>query len=218
MNRKQQQLAAYYILPPNDPMRDSPEWPGDLADRLYFIPGQLKFFYIIPSRNKYLSRKEEMAEVPRSTNQHTNPFPHVTVSVWGCQEKSLLDGTLEVPQGWDLTELEYVDSTDIPALPQKEVTRIATRLKAAEKYRQERDERDEIDAKKLKEATTIHTFTVLRRNWEMDGIGWVKQLESDERILVLTSHGSEYIAAMTELESKLKEYRDVVKMRRMQRL
>ena len=52
----------------------------------------------------------------------------------------------------------------------------------------------------------LKDFVILHKGWEMDNIGWIVELENGERKLVLTNHGSSYVADIKELEKKIKEY------------
>lgn len=55
-------------------------------------------------------------------------------------------------------------------------------------------------------AKLLHTFTVLHEGWEMDNTGWVYE-DKGTRFLVLTSHGSPYVAKAGELAELLTKHR-----------
>lgn len=52
----------------------------------------------------------------------------------------------------------------------------------------------------------LFEFPVLWSGWEMDNKGWIAE-KNGKRVVVLTSHGSEYIATEAELAKRIKEYR-----------
>ncbi len=55
---------------------------------------------------------------------------------------------------------------------------------------------------------TVFRFPVLHLGWEADGWGYV--VERDEkREIILSNHGTFYVASIKELESKIAEYTKV---------
>lgn len=56
--------------------------------------------------------------------------------------------------------------------------------------------------------TVIFEFPVLHQGWDMDGKGWVVERDK-KRFIVLTNHGSPYIANKKELEMQMKKYSDI---------
>lgn len=58
--------------------------------------------------------------------------------------------------------------------------------------------------------TKLFEFPVLHKGWEMDSRGWVAELDSGKRVLVLENHGTEYIAKESELQERIAEYEAVL--------
>jgi hypothetical protein len=55
----------------------------------------------------------------------------------------------------------------------------------------------------------LHKFDVLFHGWECDPDGWIVEVDN-ERLVILTDHGSSYIATTKELKERLKYYRTVI--------
>ena len=55
----------------------------------------------------------------------------------------------------------------------------------------------------------LFEFPVLWSGWEMDNKGWIAE-KNGKRVIVLTSHGREYIASEAELAKRLQDYRDAL--------
>ena len=56
----------------------------------------------------------------------------------------------------------------------------------------------------------IYEFPVLWSGWELDDKGWVVLDDSGNRVIVLTNHGAEYVASISELQEKIKRYKAAI--------
>lgn len=56
----------------------------------------------------------------------------------------------------------------------------------------------------------IYEFPVLWSGWELDDKGWVALDDSGKPVIILTNHGTEYVAATDELQEHMKRYRAVI--------
>ena len=58
----------------------------------------------------------------------------------------------------------------------------------------------------------VHTFPVMWSGWECDDVGYVvKETETNELKIALSSHGGFYIAKVKELFEKIHEYINAIK-------
>jgi len=64
---------------------------------------------------------------------------------------------------------------------------------------------------KGKEYEVIHEFPVMHEGWECDHCGFVVN-KNEKPALVLSDHGSFYFAKNKELEEKIAEYREAMKL------
>lgn len=55
--------------------------------------------------------------------------------------------------------------------------------------------------------TKLFEFEMLYSGWESDGKGWVCEEPDGKRFLLLTNHGTPYVAPLSELTEKLEEYK-----------
>ena len=70
----------------------------------------------------------------------------------------------------------------------------------------------EIIEKELnKKLTVLHEFDVAWVGWECDSEACVAQDEDGKKHLILTNHGSPYIASGNDLFQKILEYQDLIK-------
>jgi len=69
-----------------------------------------------------------------------------------------------------------------------------------------------MDKKKIEEqyGTVIFEFQVFHTGWELDATGWVVE-RGKKRFIVLTNHGTSYVAKNKELKAKIKEYSNIIK-------
>lgn len=59
----------------------------------------------------------------------------------------------------------------------------------------------------------VHSFPVLHQGWECDQEGHIiKRVETGKLFLALSSHGAFYLAKNKELEEKIEEYRNALKL------
>ena len=56
----------------------------------------------------------------------------------------------------------------------------------------------------------IFSFDVLWAGWECDSHAWVMEKPNGVRYIVMTTHGTPYVATRKELEDRLDEYRRVI--------
>lgn len=52
----------------------------------------------------------------------------------------------------------------------------------------------------------IYEFPVLWSGWELDDKGWVALDDSGKAVIILTNHGTEYIASTEEVQENIKRY------------
>ena len=69
-----------------------------------------------------------------------------------------------------------------------------------------------MNRKKVEEqyGTVVFEFPVFHTGWELDATGWVVE-RGKKRFIVLTNHGTSYIAKNSELKAKIREYSKVIK-------
>lgn len=58
----------------------------------------------------------------------------------------------------------------------------------------------------------IYEFPVMWAGWELDDKGWVALDDNGKKVIVLSNHGSEYIASIDELQEKIKRYKATIKV------
>jgi len=56
----------------------------------------------------------------------------------------------------------------------------------------------------------IFNFTVLWAGWECDSHGWVAEKEDGTRVIILTNHGEEYEAEISELDQRILYYQETI--------
>lgn len=56
----------------------------------------------------------------------------------------------------------------------------------------------------------IFEFSLLHNGWDMDVTGWVVQRDK-KNFIVLTNHGTTYIAKNSDLKTKIREYSKAIK-------
>ena len=56
----------------------------------------------------------------------------------------------------------------------------------------------------------IYSFTVLWKGWECASAAWIIERPDGSRYLVMTDHGSPYMADPNELVERIAEYQDVI--------
>jgi hypothetical protein len=56
----------------------------------------------------------------------------------------------------------------------------------------------------------IYEFPILWSGWELDAEGWVALDDNGKMVIVLTNHGSEYVAAINDLPVKIRKYKTVI--------
>lgn len=56
----------------------------------------------------------------------------------------------------------------------------------------------------------IYEFPVLHAGWEMDYKGWVALVESGQKVIILTTHGTEYFASIDELQKAIERYTSAI--------
>lgn len=66
----------------------------------------------------------------------------------------------------------------------------------------------EIDGKKI--AFILKQFKLLYSGWELDDLGWIVEFTDASRAIILTNHGSPYVARKSVLLDKIKEYEEVI--------
>lgn len=54
----------------------------------------------------------------------------------------------------------------------------------------------------------IYEFPILWSGWELDDKGWIASDDNGKLVLILTNHGSEYIASIEELQKHLQRYKE----------
>lgn len=60
------------------------------------------------------------------------------------------------------------------------------------------------------EMKKLYEFPVLWSGWELDDKGWIAEDNNGKLVIILTNHGSEYIASIEELEKYLQRYKEVI--------
>lgn len=56
----------------------------------------------------------------------------------------------------------------------------------------------------------IYEFPVMWSGWELDDKGWVALDDSGKKIIVLSNHGTEYVASIDDLHEKIRKYKTVI--------
>jgi hypothetical protein len=56
----------------------------------------------------------------------------------------------------------------------------------------------------------IYEFPVMWSGWELDDKGWIALDDSGKPVIILTSHGAEYVASIDVLQEKIKRYKAVI--------
>ena len=62
----------------------------------------------------------------------------------------------------------------------------------------------------ISQLKTIYSFPVLWEGWECDPEGLIKCDTKGNKYLILTDHGSPYVADKQELIGRINEYKDVI--------
>jgi hypothetical protein len=52
----------------------------------------------------------------------------------------------------------------------------------------------------------LYEFPVLWAGWEMDNKGWIAEKDG-QRVIIMTSHGGEYVGTEAELAERMEQYR-----------
>lgn len=62
--------------------------------------------------------------------------------------------------------------------------------------------------KEMQSMKKIYEFPILWSGWELDDKGWVAEDNNGKLVIILTNHGSEYIASIEELKKHLQRYKE----------
>jgi hypothetical protein len=62
----------------------------------------------------------------------------------------------------------------------------------------------------MSELTKIHTARVLHDGWEMDNELWIMESKEGVRSVHTTSHGSEYVTDVSEIDDAIEEAQDSI--------
>jgi glutamine synthetase type III len=60
-------------------------------------------------------------------------------------------------------------------------------------------------------SSTIFEFDILWSGWDCDSTGYIRKDDEGNNVLVLTSHGDEYLSDKSELIDQIEAYKQVIK-------